>query len=96
MSAQFIMIPGGAIGCNVEQMTRLCTKMVGSIVDFESVFKSIDTAMSATAWSGSDADRFEAAVDRLRLGVMGELRSLTDAISTSIRNQAAQQQSSSA
>ena len=93
--AEFIQLPGGALGANIEQMTQLVNFLRQAIEQLENVFKGIDNKVSATTWSGNDARTQASNWNQTRQSTMNNLRSLLDQLGTAIQNQARQQQDTS-
>jgi uncharacterized protein YukE len=95
MAANFVKLPGGALGANIEQMQTLSSHVRTSIEQLETVFKGIDSKISATTWSGSDATQQEGTWNTTRASTMNTLRTMLDGLSTAIKSQADQQTATS-
>lgn len=89
--ANFIVLPGGALGANIEQMNQLVTQLTQAIEQLEQVFKNIDNKVAATTWAGPDARRTEGQWNQTRQTTMTNLRSMLDTMGQTIRSQAQQQ-----
>ncbi len=95
MSATFIKLPSGAIGCSIEQMNALSNHMRTSIDQLEAVFKGIDAKISSTTWAGADADSTANNWAATRSQMMNNLRSFLDCQARAVQSQASQQQGTS-
>ena len=91
MSATFVKLPDNALGCVIEQMNTLGQHFRQAIEELETVFKGIDSKISTTTWAGPDANKAEGDWNNTRTQTMNQLRSLMEAMSTAINNQASQQ-----
>ncbi len=95
MAANFVKLPGGALGANIEQMQTLSSHLRTSIEQLETVFKGIDSKVSATTWSGPDATQQEGSWNTVRSSTMNSLRTMLDGLSQAIKGQADQQTATS-
>jgi outer membrane murein-binding lipoprotein Lpp len=93
--SNFIKLPGGALGANIEQMQTLSSHLRTSVEQLETVFKGIDSKIGATTWSGTDADRAASQWDQTHSSTMNSLRSMLESLSQAIKSQADQQTATS-
>ena len=96
--AEFKPLGGTAVGGDVQELKTFASHLTTkSIPDLERVFTEIDTKISQTTWSGTDAKTFSSDWQQQRTTILNQLKSTLEGIGQKATAQAnAQEQVSQA